>query len=65
MRPCKDNSTCVHHELWCDGYEQCPDKSDEQKVKFRNNCLETQFSKHGKKNLTLHPPLKLTPRMDQ
>lgn len=29
---CKDNKTCIPESLLCDGYEHCPDKSDENKA---------------------------------
>ncbi len=29
LRECNDNETIIHEELWCDGYMQCPDGSDE------------------------------------
>jgi len=29
MTFCKDNTTCIHNSLICDGYVQCPDGSDE------------------------------------
>jgi hypothetical protein len=29
LRKCNDNKTSIHEELWCDGYMQCPDGSDE------------------------------------
>jgi len=29
MYMCKDNATCIHKNLICDGYSNCPDSSDE------------------------------------
>ena len=37
---CHDNITFVHEELWCDGYIQCPDGSDED-PKECGNCQRT------------------------
>ncbi len=32
MKPCKDNKTCIHENLFCDGHEQCKDGSDEEQA---------------------------------
>ncbi len=29
LRKCNENQTSIHENLWCDGYTQCPDGSDE------------------------------------
>lgn len=29
MKMCHDNDTCIHQDLFCDGYLHCPDESDE------------------------------------
>ncbi len=41
MKKCADGSKCVHRNLWCDGFQHCPDGSDENPVEC-SNCLEGQ-----------------------
>jgi hypothetical protein len=40
QRKCNDNKTSIHEELWCDGYTQCPDESDEDPADCAN-CPRT------------------------
>jgi len=40
MKMCKDNLTCIHENLFCDGYTHCPDGSDEVE-EICNKCPRT------------------------
>jgi hypothetical protein len=37
MKYCKNHQTCLHQNLFCDGYEQCEDGSDEDQ-EFCQHC---------------------------
>jgi hypothetical protein len=37
LRYCKDNKTCIHENIFCDGHEQCEDGSDED-LEFCQDC---------------------------
>ncbi len=37
MKYCKNNQTCIHENLFCDGHEQCEDGSDEDQ-EFCQHC---------------------------
>jgi hypothetical protein len=37
MKYCKNNQTCIHENLFCDGHEQCEDGSDEDQ-EFCKHC---------------------------
>lgn len=38
MRMCANNATCIHRDLFCDGHDHCPDKSDEDEVSPDQHC---------------------------
>jgi len=42
MKYCKNNQTCIHENLFCDGHEQCEDGSDEDQ-EFCQNCPRYYF----------------------
>lgn len=50
MRLCADKSRCIHNDLFCDGYEQCPDGSDEDEL-ICSTCPR-EFG-YAKNNLSL------------
>jgi hypothetical protein len=58
---CRNNQTFVHEELWCDGYPQCPDKSDEDPDEC-GNCPRTYGFPSNKKSATFSCEHKYTGR---
>ena len=49
FRKCDDNETCIHQDLFCDGYIQCPDGSDED-ASLCQSCPKTFGYPAGKSN---------------
>jgi hypothetical protein len=60
-RKCKNNITYIKEELWCDGYTQCPDGSDED-LSDCGKCPRTYGFPKGYKHATFSCKHKYTGR---